>query len=127
MAEALLASFDPRLKVHSAGTKPASAVHPSAVRVMREAGIDLSANRPKKVDEFLAQAFDYVITVCDGANETCPYFTGKVGKRMHIGFPDPADATGTEEEILNVFRNSRDAIRAKFHELYEREMKAMLD
>ena len=83
MAEGFLRSFDPELDVQSAGTVPASEVHPLAVQVMREKGIDLSANRPKKVDEFLARPFDYVITVCDGAKESCPLFTGQVKHRVH--------------------------------------------
>jgi arsenate reductase len=126
MAEGLLRSLDPRLEVHSAGTSPSSAVNPYAIRVMKEDGIDISGGQPKKVDEFVAQPFDYVITVCGDADKNCPYFTGKVGKRMHIGFPDPADATGTEEEILAVFRKSRDDIRERFRKLYENEIKARL-
>ncbi len=114
MAEAFLKSFDRNLEVYSAGTQPADRVHPKAVQVMKEAGIDISANKTKTVDRFLAQPFDYVITVCDNAKETCPFFTGRVEHRLHMGFEDPAEATGTEEEVLSVFRKVRDQIEKQF-------------
>jgi arsenate reductase len=126
MTEGFLKSFDSRLEVYSAGTSPSSRVNPFAIRVMQEVGIDISDGRPKKVDTFLDEPFDYVITVCDDADKNCPYFRGKVGKRLHIGFPDPATATGTEEEILTVFRQSRDDIAAKFRKLYDGELKPQL-
>jgi arsenate reductase len=126
MAEGFLKSFDAALEVHSAGTKPSSGVNPYAIRVMKEIGIDISGGQPKNADQFVAQPFDYVITVCDDADQNCPFFTGTVGKRMHIGFPDPADATGTDEQILAVFRESRADIRSKFRELYEKELKTKL-
>jgi len=118
MAEGLLHSFDKNLEVYSAGTQPANKVHPYAIQVMQEVGIDISNNQPKRVDEFLHQEFDYVITVCDGANESCPVFTGKVKHRLHIGFPDPAAATGTEEEIHNAFREVRNSIKTEFFKFY---------
>lgn len=118
MAEGFLRSFDPRLEVFSAGTHPASRPNPYAVAVMKEAGIDISGNMPKNVGIFLADSFDYVITVCGGAKEICPVFYGKVKNRLHIGFDDPADATGTEEEIMAVYRNSRDEIRKAFFKFY---------
>src|SRR6266446_8118441 len=114
MAAAFLKSFDPRLQVYSAGTAPAARINPHAVQVMREAGIDISGGTPTSVKQFVDQSFDYVITVCDDADKNCPNFTGKVGKRVHIGFIDPAKAAGTEEEILAVFRRVRDEIREKF-------------
>lgn len=123
MAEAFLKSFDGALEVYSAGTKPAEKVHPKAVQVMKEVGIDISANNPKTVEQFLTQPFDYVITVCDNAKETCPFFTGKVDHRLHMGFEDPAEATGTEEEILSVFRRVRDEIKEQFHRFYLEELK----
>jgi arsenate reductase len=126
MAEGFLKSFDPRLEVYSAGTAPSGRVNPYAIRVMKEVGIDISGGEPKKVDQFVAQPFDYVITVCDDADKNCPYFTGKVGKRMHIGFPDPADANGAADVIQAVFRKSRDDIRAKFFKLYEGEIREKL-
>jgi arsenate reductase len=118
MAEGFLRSFDAELEVCSAGTVPASSVHPLAVRVMREAGIDISGHRPKSVDEFVHRPFDYVVTVCDGAKESCPVFTGKVGHRLHIGFDDPAEASGSDEEVLAVFRRVRDEIREGFRQFY---------
>jgi len=118
MAEGFLRSFDNRLAVFSAGTAPAVRVHPKAVQVMQEAGIDLSKHYPKTVNSFIDQAFDYVITVCGHAQETCPVFTGQVKQRLHIGFDDPATATGTEEEILAVFRRVRDEIQDQFFHFY---------
>ncbi|KAF0157164.1 MAG: Arsenate reductase [Ignavibacteria bacterium] len=119
MAEGFLKSFDWELEVNSAGTKPATQVHPKAVQVMSEIGIDLSENYPKMVDEFLNQGFDYVITVCGNAKENCPVFIGKVGKQLHIGFEDPAEAVGTEEEILEEFRRIRDQIKNEFFNFYK--------
>lgn len=123
MAEGILKSFDSELEVYSAGTNPADKVNPKAVQVMKEIGIDISQSYPKMVDQFLNDPFDYVITVCDNAKETCPVFIGKVGKQLHIGFEDPADATGTEEEVLSVFRKVRDKIKRDFYEFYLKELK----
>ncbi|NTV61841.1 MAG: arsenate reductase ArsC [Chlorobiaceae bacterium] len=114
MAEGFLRSFDPELEVFSAGTKPAEAVHPLAVAVMQETGIDILDYRPKCVEEFTSKPFDWVVTVCDGARETCPLFTGEVKHRQHIGFDDPAEAEGSREEVLAVFRRVRDEIREGF-------------
>ena len=122
MAEGFIKSFDKNLEVFSAGTKPSSQVHPKAIQVMKEVGIDLSSNYPKHSDQFINESFDYVITVCDNAKETCPVFIGKVGKQLHLGFEDPADATGTEEEILAVFRKVRDEIKRDFFDLYIKEI-----
>ncbi len=119
MAEGFLKSFDDNLEVHSAGTGPSDRVYPKAVEVMNEVGIDLSQNYPKNVDRFLDTPFNYVITVCDNARETCPVFTGKVDKNLHIGFDDPAEAKGSEEEIIAVFRRVRDEIKNKFQEFYK--------
>ena len=118
MAEGFLKSFDSRLQVSSAGTHPAATVHPIAVRVMGEAGIDLSTHQPRNVDQLLSASFDYVITVCDHAKETCPLFTGRVRHRLHLGFEDPADASGAPEIVLAVFRRVRDDIRRDFSKLY---------
>lgn len=123
MAEGFLKSFDKNLEVFSAGTKPSSQVHPKAILVMKEVGIDLSGNYPKHSDQFINDSFDYVITVCDNAKESCPIFIGKVGKQLHIGFEDPADGIGTEEEILAVFRKVRDEIKRDFFEFYIQEIK----
>ena len=123
MAEGFLKSFDSELEVFSAGTKPSSQVHPKAIQVMSELGIDLSKNHPKHTDQFINDRLDFVITVCDNAKESCPVFLGKVGKQLHIGFEDPAEATGTEEEILSVFRRIRDEIKKDFYEFYLKELK----
>lgn len=123
MAEGILKSFDSNIEVYSAGTNIAKEVHPFAIKIMKEIGIDISSQYPKKVDEFLNQSFDYVITVCDSAKESCPNFTGQVLNKIHIGFEDPAKATGSEEEILNVFRKVRDEIYSKFKEFYENHLK----
>jgi len=114
MAQGFLKSFHPEWDVRSAGTRPAHRVNPYAVRVMAEKGIDITGEHPKLVDQFIRDEFDYVVTVCDGAREVCPVFIGKVQHRLHIGFEDPADAIGTEEEILTVYRRIRDEIEARF-------------
>ncbi len=123
MAEGFLKSFGDDLEVFSAGTNPASMVHPRAVDVMKEVGIDISGNRAKSVFEFLPRSFDYVITVCDHAKETCPVFTGRVDHRLHMGFEDPAGVVGTKEEVLSAFRDTRDMIRKEFYEFYMKEIK----
>ena len=117
MAAAFVQRLQPAWKVHSAGTLPADGVHSLAIGVMREVGIDLSAARPRAVEEFLDQTFDYVITVCDHANQTCPQFTGQVNHRLHMGFEDPAEAFGTDAEVLVVFRRVRDEIWKAFERL----------
>jgi len=96
-------------------------VHPKAVQVMAEIGIDISDGYPKNVAQFIDKPFDYVITVCDNAKETCPIFMGEVKENLHIGFDDPADATGTEEEILSEFRRIRDEIKQRFWEFYRQK------
>ncbi|HEY1339715.1 MAG TPA: arsenate reductase ArsC [Bryobacteraceae bacterium] len=126
MAAGFLKSFDSRLDVYSAGTQPAAQVNPHAIAAMKEAGIDLSGEHPKSVNQFTSQSFDYVITVCDEADKNCPNFSGKVGKRVHIGFIDPAAATGSEEHIMTVFRRVRDEIREKFREFYKNEIRKAL-
>ncbi|NOX18435.1 MAG: arsenate reductase ArsC [Chlorobi bacterium] len=123
MAEGFLKSFDDKLEVYSAGTNPSGEVHPKAIQVMDEIGIDIGGGKPTNVDEFINNSFDYVITVCDNAKETCPVFVGKVKNRLHIGFEDPAEATGTEEEILVEFRKIRDEIKDRFEEFYFNEIK----
>ncbi len=123
MAEGFLKSFDAYLEVYSAGTKAEQKVNPFAVKAMAELGVDISGQSPKQVDIFLDEAFDFVITVCDGAKEICPVFTGKVGKRLHIGFDDPADAQGTEEERMPVYRRVRDEIKEGFYRFYINNIK----
>jgi len=121
MAEGFLKSFDPSLDVNSAGTNPASHISSRAIQVMQEVGIDISQEHSKSVDQFLGKSFDYVITVCDHAKETCPVFSGNVEHRLHIGFDDPTEAMGTEEEILVAFRRVRDEIKEQFYKFYQSE------
>jgi len=124
MAHGLLQSFDERLEVHSAGTEPGTRVNPYAVKVMAEMGLDISHHVPKSVDKYLNNAWDYVITVCDDANETCPAFYGKVKHRLHIGFEDPSNAIGSEEYIHSEYIRIRDLIRQEFHQFYLTEIKS---
>ena len=119
MAEGLLRhDAGDRFDVESAGTK-ASFVRPEAIAVMRELGIDISRHRSKNVDEFEGQQFDYVITVCDNARESCPVFFGKAEK-LHHDFVDPAALTGSEKERLELFRRVRDELRSFFGEFSKR-------
>ena len=123
MAEGFLKSFDKNLEVYSAGTEPAEKVNPFAVKVMKEIGIDISKGIAENVDKYLDQSFDYVITVCDNAKETCPAFMGAVKHRLHIGFDDPADAVGSDEEVMPVYHRVRDEIKRDFYEFYLKELK----
>ena len=124
MAEGFLKSFGHEMDVYSAGTMAEGKVNPFAVKVMAEMGIDISTQQPESVDKYADQAFDYVITVCDGAKESCPVFTGDVKHRLHIGFDDPAAARGTEEEVIPVYRRVRDEIREEFKDLYQKIKKS---
>lgn len=123
MAEGFLKSFDNRMEVYSAGTNPSAIIHPAAIEVMRDAGIDISSGHPKPVEDFIDESFYYVITVCDGAKEVCPVFTGDVKHRLHIGFEDPAEATGSDKEVLAVFRKVRDEIQRDFRAFYNEKLK----
>ena len=120
MAEGILRSIDSTLDVRSAGTAPAERVHPNAVAVMQEIGLDISNHTPKNVNQYLEEGFDFVITVCDNAKESCPFFAGAVKHRLHIGFEDPAEATGTDEEITDEFRRIRDEIIREFKTFHQR-------
>ncbi len=109
LAEAIVnARLGDEWQAYSAGTKPAGHVHPNALRVLAEIGIE-HPGRSKSVQEYRGQPFDLVVTVCDAAAEDCPLWLGQ-GQRVHLGFPDPAKATGTEAEILTAFRRVRDDI-----------------
>jgi arsenate reductase len=119
MAEGLLRhDAGDRFEVESAGTRPGT-VRPEAVAAMRELGIDISQQRSKHVDEFEGQQFDYVITVCDNAKESCPVFPASV-TRLHHSFDDPAKFKGSEEERLTLFRRVRDELRSYLSEFAER-------
>ena len=114
LAEGILrAAAGDLVEVHSAGSKPAGYVHPKAIQVMSEIGIDLSGHTSKHMNDFLERKITTVITVCGQADQACPVFPGQV-HRHHWGFNDPAHATGTEEEILREFRRVRDEIKRVF-------------
>ena len=123
MAHGFLQSYDNKITVCSAGTEPARQVNQKAVQVMKEEGIDISLHFPKLVDQFLKDEWDYVITVCDNANETCPLFMGKVKHRLHIGFEDPSHITGSEEFIMSEFRRIRNEIKKEFEKFYNTNLK----
>ncbi len=110
MAEGFLRALAPDWRVCSAGTRPSDAVHPLAIQVMLEKEIDLSPHQPKAIDLYLNDSWDLVWTVCGGAKEACPSFLGEVKARIHIGFEDPADFSGSAPEILKGFRQIRDEI-----------------
>ncbi|HLN21870.1 MAG TPA: arsenate reductase ArsC [Bacteroidales bacterium] len=122
MAQGYLRSFDKVLEVHSAGTIPAPAVNQLAIKVMLEDGIDISNEKPKSVDKYTGEEWDYVITVCDDANETCPVFHGAVKQRVHKSFEDPSHSSGIGDEILQEFRKVRDLIKIEFRKFYESEI-----
>ncbi len=118
MAEAFLQSFDSNVIVCSAGTKPEDKVDDMAIAVMQELGIDISQKIPKSVEKYINEYWDYVITVCNNAKETCPVFLGDVRHRIHIGFEDPSNIQGSDEYRLNEYRRIRDEIKEKFLQLY---------
>ena len=114
MAEGILrAAAGDLLDVHSAGSKPAGYVHPMAIEVMREIGIDISGHTSKHLGEFLSRRVDIVVTVCGNADQACPVFPGQI-RRHHWGFDDPAHATGSGEAVRAAFRDVRDRIRLVF-------------
>ena len=114
MAEGFLrAAAGARVEVHSAGSKPAGYVHPLAIKVMAEAGVDISAHRSKSMHDYLSRNVRVVVTVCGNADQVCPTYPGQVA-RHHWGFDDPAHATGTEAEVLSEFRRVRDEIKRVF-------------
>lgn len=126
MAQGFLQSFDKRLQVFSAGTEPARKINQYAVEVMKKEGIDISHNKPKNVEQYLNEAWDYVITVCDDANEKCPVFPGKVRNRLHMGFEDPSETKGNYTEVINEFYRIRNDIRDELYSLYETEIRKKL-
>ncbi len=126
MAHGFLQSFDSRITVCSAGTEASGRLNQKAVEVMNEIGIDISHHTSDSVEKYLNDEWEYVITVCGGANENCPAFLGKVKHRLHIGFDDPSHAVGTEEFIHSEFIRVRDEIKACFWKLYEDDIKPQL-
>ncbi|MCA1744450.1 MAG: arsenate reductase ArsC [Bacteroidales bacterium] len=126
MGHGFLQSFDNRIAVSSAGTEASGRLNQKAVQVMKEIGIDISHHTSDSVEKYLADEWDYVITVCGGANEACPAFMGKVKHRLHIGFDDPSHAEGTPEFIMSEFYRVRDEIKAGFHQFYTEQIKPAL-
>lgn len=122
MAHGFLQSFDKDITVRSAGTAATGMLNPQAVAVMKEVGVDISHHTSNSVEKYLGDEWDYVITVCGGANESCPAFTGKVKHRWHIGFDDPSHAIGSEEFIWSEFRRVRDEIREAFLAFYRSQV-----
>ena len=123
MAHGFLQSFDSKLLVYSAGTKASGKVNPKAIDVMQDAGVNISHHTSNSISEYLNEQWDYVITVCGGANESCPTFSGKVKNRLHIGFDDPSEVTGTPEFIQSEYIRVRDEIKKAFYELYINKIK----
>ncbi|MFV0593738.1 MAG: arsenate reductase ArsC [Draconibacterium sp.] len=122
MAHGFMKSFDIRLEVESAGTEASGKLNRKAVEVMKETGIDISSHTSDSVEKYLGQEWDYVITVCGGANENCPAFLGKVKHRLHIGFDDPSHAVGTPEFIQSEYYRVRDEIKEGFYKFYKEEI-----
>lgn len=126
MAHGFLQSFSNDITVRSAGTEASGQLNPGAVKAMAEIGIDISHHTSDSVDKYLKDEWDYVITVCGGANEACPTFFGKVKQRLHIGFDDPSDAVGTDEFIWSEYIRVRDEIREAFYKLYVEEIEPLV-
>jgi arsenate reductase len=124
MAHGFLQSFDKNIEVQSAGTEASGKLNEKAVKAMAEIGIDISHHTSDSVEKYLDKAWDYVITVCGGANENCPAFLGKVKHRLHIGFDDPSHATGTDEFIWSEFIRVRNQIKEAFYKFYVENLKA---
>jgi arsenate reductase len=125
MAHGFMESFDKSLIVRSAGTEASGKLNPRAVDTMKEIGIDISHHTSDSVDLYLGEEWDYVITVCGGANEACPAFIGKVKNRLHIGFDDPSHAVGSDEFIKSEFRRVRNEIKDAFLNLYNNKIKTL--
>ena len=122
MAHGFLQSFNDRLTVRSAGTEASGKLNSQAVKAMAEIGIDISSHTSDSVEKYLNEEWDYVITVCGGANEACPAFIGKVKTRLHMGYDDPSFATGTDEFIWSEYIRVRDEIKEGFYKLYHEEI-----
>lgn len=126
MAHGFMNSFDARLEVYSAGTSAAGKLNEGAVKAMSAVGIDISGHSSDSVQNYLNETWDYVITVCGGANEACPIFQGEVNNRLHMGFDDPSHAVGTPDFVWGEFVRVRDEIKEAFFALYQEEMKEQL-
>jgi len=123
MAHGFLESFDNKLLVKSAGTEASGKLNEKAVAVMKEIGIDIGHHTSDSVEMYLNDEWDFVITVCGGANEKCPAFLGKVKERLHIGFDDPTYAEGSDDFIWSEYRRVRDEIKQAFQKFYQQNIK----
>lgn len=123
MAHGFLQSFDKNITVRSAGTNASGSINGKAVRAMKEIGIDISRHTSDPVEKYLGEEWDYVITVCGGANENCPAFSGKVKNRLHIGFDDPSHVIGKDEFIWSEFIRVRDEVKEEFYTFYLENIK----
>lgn len=123
MAHGFLQSFDLNIEVFSAGTEASGKLNQNAVKAMADIGIDISGHTSDSVEKYLDEEWDYVITVCGGANESCPSFIGNVKNRLHIGFDDPSHVVGTEEFIWSEFIRVRNEIKEGFFKFYEENIK----
>lgn len=126
MAHGFLQSFNSKIDVYSAGTEASGKLNTNAVKVMQEVKVDISKNTSDSVEKYLNHEWDYVITVCGGANEVCPSFIGKVKNRLHIGFDDPSHAVGSDEFIMSEFYRVRDEIKEGFYNFYVENIKPKL-
>lgn len=126
MAHGFMQSFNKDLFVRSAGTEASGKLNPNAVKAMKEIGIDISHHTSDPVDQYLNDEWDYVITVCGGANENCPAFFGKVKHRLHMGFDDPSYATGSDEFVWSEYIRVRDEIKDAFYKFYKEEIEPQL-
>ncbi len=126
MAHGFMESFDNRLSIRSAGTEASGKLNRKAVEAMKDIGIDISHHTSDPVDKYLGDEWDYVITVCGGANENCPVFMGNVKNRLHIGFDDPTYAEGTDNFIQSEYVRVRDEIKEEFYKLYKNEIEPKL-
>lgn len=126
MAHGFMESFDSRITVRSAGTEASGRINQGAVKAMQEIGINISHHSSDPVDKYLNDEWDYVITVCGGANENCPAFLGKVKHRIHMGFDDPSFAEGSDEFIRSEYIRVRDEIKEAFHKFYTNNVKPQL-
>ncbi len=122
MAHGFLQSLDANLEVYSAGTEALGSLNSKAFEVMKRIGIDISQHTSDSVQKYMNEPWDFVITVCRGANETCPAFIGNVKYRLHIGFDDPSHAVGTPEFINSEFIRVRDEITDRFYAFYVNEI-----
>ena len=122
MAQGFIQSFDKKIQVESAGTEASGKLNANAVKAMDEIGIDISQHTSDSVQKYLSREWDYVITVCGGANENCPAFLGKVKHRLHKGFDDPSHAVGTDEFIWSEFIRVRNEIKEAFYKLFKEQI-----